>query len=205
MKAMRLLFSCRPLRGNKLNLAAAEIRQFRHLQSRQAINGELQTMLKSRYEAYRKDGLKGILPYVRKGNAKVSAGEELGRAITETKSIERVPGFSRALLNYPADSLPDMQHRFFAYEQEVNGRPTFLLSHRARLQAGHEALITEQRYYVSHTYNCRFIASSCLEVPGGTLLFYFNRMFTDQVAGLGSHVSSIASVANECWPTSRQA
>jgi hypothetical protein len=79
-----------------------------------------------------------------------------------------------------------MEHRFFAYEQEVGGRPTFILSHRAAVRGEHHALITEQRYYVSQAYDCRFIVSECFEVPGGTLVFYVSRVFTDQVAGFGS-------------------
>ena len=31
-----------------------------------------------------------------------------------------------------------------------------------------------------------FIAGGCLEVQGGTRVFYVNRTFTDQVAGFGS-------------------
>ena len=145
-----------------------------------------QAMLKERYEAYRKNGLKGVLPYNSEGKNAASAGELLSLAIKETKSIDRVPGYSKALLNYPSDSLRGMEHRFFAYKQEVEGRPTFILSHRAAVRGEHDALITEQRYYVSHTYDCRFIASDCFEVSGGTLLFYVNRTFTDQVAGMGS-------------------
>lgn len=103
--------------GIRLNLADVEIQRFRRLQSRKAVNGELQAVLRARYEAYRSKGLKGILPYVREGKTVISTGDQLALAIKETKSIERVPGFSKALLHYPADSLSDMQHRFFAYKQ----------------------------------------------------------------------------------------
>ena len=150
------------------------------------VDAAQQAMLKVRYEAYRKDGLKGILPYARGAKNAGSPGELLTLAIRETKSLERLPGYAEALLNFPADSLPGMEHRFFSYEQEVEGRPALILSHRAALRGEHEALITEQRYYVSETYDCRFIASDCFEVPGGTLVFYVNRLFTDQVAGFGS-------------------
>jgi hypothetical protein len=137
-----------------------------------------QAMLKERYEAYRKNGLKGT----------GSPGELLTLAIEETKSLERLPGYAEALLNFPADPLPGMEHRFFAYQQEVEGRPAFILSHRAAVRGEHHALITEQRYYVSQTYACRFIVSDCFEVPGGTLVFYVSRIFTDQVAGFGSRL-----------------
>ena len=172
--------------SDRLNLAAVEIQSFRLVHSRQAVNEELGKMLRNRYEAYRAKGLKGVLPYAHQEQSIASVGKELAMAITETTSLARVPGYSQALLNYPADSLSDMQHRFFAYKQEVDDRPAFILSHRAGILRQQEALITEQRYYVSHTYDCRFIASHCFEVPGGVLLFYCNRTFTDKVGGFGS-------------------
>ena len=150
------------------------------------VDAAQQAMLKGRYEAYRKNGLKGILPYARGAKNAGSPGELLTLAIKETKSLERLPGYAEALLNFPADSLPGMEHRFFAYEQEVESRPTFILTHRAAVRGEHHTLITEQRYYVSQAYDCRFIVSECFEVPGGTLLFYVSRIFTDQVAGFGS-------------------
>jgi hypothetical protein len=149
-------------------------RAFTHLQ----VDAAQQATLEERFEAYRKNGL---------ANAG-SPGELIALAIEETKSLERLPGYAKALLNFPADSLPGMEHRFFAYEQQVEGLRTFILSHRAAMRGEHHALITEQRYFVSQTYTCRFIASECVEVPGGTLVFYVSRIFTEQVAGIGSRL-----------------
>jgi hypothetical protein len=140
------------------------------------VDAAQQAMLQRRQEAYRKNGLKGA----------GSPGELLTLAINETNSLEHRPGYARALLSFPADSLPGMEHRFFAYEQEVEGQRTFILSHRSAVREDHHALITEQRYYVSQGYECRFIASDCFEARGGTLLFYVTRIFTDRVAGVGS-------------------
>jgi hypothetical protein len=150
------------------------------------VDAEQQAMLKGRYEAYRKNGLKGVLPYARGAKNAGSPGELLTLAIQETRTLDRLPGYAKALLSFPADPLPGMEHRFFAYEQDVQGQPTLILSHRAAVRGEHDALITEQRYHVSQIYDCRFIANDCFEVPGGTLLFYVNRTFTDRVAGVGS-------------------
>jgi hypothetical protein len=155
------------------------------------VDAAQEAMLKGRYEAYRKNGLKGILPYARGATNAGSPGELLTLAIGETSSLERLPGYAEALLNFPADPLPGMEHRFFAYEQDVEGQPTFILSHRAIVRDEHHALITEQRYYVSQAYNCRFIASDCFELPGGTLVFYVSRLFTEQVAGFGSRLKHV--------------
>jgi hypothetical protein len=150
------------------------------------IDAGQQAMLNERYEAYRKTGLKGILPYAGRTSSAGSPGDLLTLAIGETRSLERWPGYAEALLRFPADPLPGMEHRFYAYQQDVEGELTIILSHRAAVRGEHHALITEQRYYVSKTYDCRFISSECFEVPGGTLLFYVTRIFTDKVAGFGS-------------------
>jgi hypothetical protein len=139
-------------------------------------DAEMRTKLEARYEAYRKNGLKGA----------GKSGDELSLAIKEVLTAERWADYSKALLRYPANALAGMEHRFLCYRQEVVGHPAFILSHLSGKRGEHAAMITEQRYYVSQTYNCRFIASDCVEVPGGTLMFYVNCTFTDQVAGMGS-------------------
>jgi hypothetical protein len=140
------------------------------------VDATQQAVLEGRRDAYRRYGLKGA----------GSPGELLMLAIRETDLLARVPGYAKTLLEFPTDPLPHMDHRFFAYEQEVENKRSFVLSHRSAVRGEHEALITEQRYYVSNTYTCRFIASACFEARGGTLLIYVTRLFTDQVAGVGS-------------------
>ena len=150
-----------------------------------------QAMLRGRYDAYRRYGLRGVLSPAGAAKDAASPGELLMLAIEETTSLERLPGYTKALLNFPADPVNGMENRLFAYEQVVEGQPTFILSHRAAVRSEHEAMITEQRYYVSQTYDCRFITSECFEVQGGTLMFYVSRIFTDQVAGFGSGLKHI--------------
>ena len=174
-KLLRFDSSIRSLNAWKLDGSADKA--FTDLQ----VDAAQQAMLKGRHDAYRKNGLKGI----------DSPGELLALAIKETRSLERLPGYAEALLNFPAGPLPGMEHRFFAYEQDVEGRPAVILTHRAAVRGEHHALITEQRYYVSQVYDCRFIASECFEVPGGTLVFYVSRIFTDQVAGFGSRLKHV--------------
>lgn len=177
-----------------LNLAESEVARFRRIAAKpgaasggavRAVNSTLRSVLEGRYDAYRKDGLRGILPYARQGKEPASPGKSLALAI-QNSIPPREEAFGRALLNYPADPVPDMQQRFFCYRQDIDDRPAFILSHRAGIFRERSALIAEVRYYVGHTYEGRFIASDCVAVPGGTLLFYVNRTFTDRVAGIGS-------------------
>jgi hypothetical protein len=135
-----------------------------------------QAMLEGRLEAYRKNGLKSA----------GSPGELLILAINETRALDRFPGYAKALLSFPADPWTGMEHRLFSYAQDVEGQRTFILSHRSAVRGDHDALITEQRYYVSQAYECRFTVSDCYEARGGTLMFFVTRIFTDRVAGVGS-------------------
>ncbi len=173
--------------GSKLNLSTADLAFFQNVQpTPDSVNPQLRAMLKARYEAYRKSGLNGIAPYTRGGRNEAHPGKELILAINETKPAARRQDFFNALLSYPADQLPDTEHRFYWFKRTVENRPTFILAHRAERHSATAALLTEEQIYVSHSYNSNFIAGGCLEVQGGTLVFYVNRTFTDQVAGFGS-------------------
>ena len=173
--------------GEKLNLSTAEIAQFRKVgREPKALNAELQAMLRARYEAYRQSGLRGIAPYARGGSKTASPGNELALAIKEAMPVAHLDDYFQALLDYPANPLPDVRHRFYWFKQEVEGRPTFILAHRASHQTTNAALLTEEQFYVGHSYNANLVVGGGLQVQGGTLVFYVNRTFTDQVAGFAS-------------------
>ena len=173
--------------GGKLNLSTADIALFQDVQpTPDSVNPQLRAMLKARYEAYRKNGLNGIAPYARGGRNESHPGKELMLAINETKTAARRQDFFNALLSYPANQLPNVEDRFYWFKTTVEDRPTFILAHRAERHTANAALLTEEQFYVGHSYNSNFIAGGCLEVQGGTMVFYVNRTFTDQVAGWGS-------------------
>jgi hypothetical protein len=174
--------------GDKLNLSTAEIAQFKRIRpDPDAVNVPLRALLRARYDAYRQKGLKGIAPYTR-GRSAASPAEELTLAIKETMAAASGKDFFEALLNYPADQPPNVEHRFYWFKQTVEDRPTFILAHRAQRHTDNAALMTEEQFYVGHSYNSNFVAAGGFSVEGGTLVFYVNRTFTDQVAGLGSGV-----------------
>jgi hypothetical protein len=173
--------------GSKLNLSTADIALFQNVQpTPDSVNPQLRAMLKARYEAYRKSGLSGVAPYTRGGRNESHPGKELALAINETKKVARRQEFFNALLSYPANPVPDTEDRFYWFKTTVENRPTFVLAHRAEHRVANAALLTEEQFYVGHSYNSNFIAGGCLEVQGGTIVFYVNRTFTDQVAGFGS-------------------
>jgi hypothetical protein len=173
--------------GSKLNLSTADIALFKNVQpTPDSVNPQIRAMLKARYEAYRNSGLKGVAPYARGGRNESHPGKELELAINETKTAARNQNFFNALLSYPSDQLPDMEHHFYWFKTTVENRPTFILADRSERRVANAALLTEEQFYVGHSYNSNFIAGGCLGVQGGTFIFYVNRTFTDQVAGFGS-------------------
>jgi hypothetical protein len=172
--------------GDKLNLSSSEIAQFKNVRpTPDAVNVALRAMLKARYIAYLRGGLQGITPYTR-GRGESAPATELAQAIRETMPATPRKDFLQALLEYPADQPASVQHRFYWYKQIVEDRPTFILAHVAERQSDTSAILTEEQFYVGHSYNSNFIAAGGLAVQGGTLIFYVNRTFTDQVAGFGS-------------------
>jgi hypothetical protein len=143
----------------------------------------LREILKARYEAYRKNGLGGIAPYARGWFKQSFPSKELTLGIHETMTAARRQDYFQALLNYPAGQLPGMEHRYYWFNRTVENRPTFILADRAETHTADAALLSEVQYYVGHSYNANFVAGGCLAVRGGTLVFYVNRTFTDQVTG----------------------
>lgn len=172
--------------GSRLNLSAEEIGRFRKLDGPDTVNAQLRAMLRARYEAYRSGGLKGIAHYARGGSKTVSPGEELVLTIRESMPGKHLPAYRTALLNYPADPMPEMEHRFYWYKKQVENRLTFILTHRTSARTKDAAVLTEVQYYVGHSYNCNFVIAAGFTVQGGTLVFFENRTFTDQVAGFSS-------------------
>jgi hypothetical protein len=171
-----------------LNLSSAEIDQFKKSGGDlAAVNSVLRSLLKVRYESYRREGLKGIAPYSREKNKTVSPGDELRQAATETMKTAQQQDLFRALLSYPANPLQGTEHRFYLFKQLLEGRPAFILEHRAGLRQGETAaIVTEEQFYVSHNYNANLITSYYVAGQGGTFIFCINRSFSDQLAGFGS-------------------
>jgi hypothetical protein len=172
--------------GDKLNLSTSDIALFKNVRATpDAVNVPLRAMLKARYAVYLKDGLRGIAPYTR-GRNQSSPSEELKLAIHETTPVAPRSDFFKALLSYPADQPANVEHKFYWFKQTTEDRPTFVLAHVATRRSDNAAVITEEQFYVSHSYNSNFIAGGGLSVEGGTLVFYVNRTFTDQVAGFAA-------------------
>ena len=100
--------------------------------------------------------------------------------------------FYNGILSFPEPAKGDktpVEHRFFWLETRIQNRPTFVLTHHATDIDNGYALILEQQFYVSHSYNSMEAMIGCIPFEGGTVVFYTNRTFTDQVTGFASGIA----------------
>jgi hypothetical protein len=179
--------------GESLNLSSAEIAAFNALQGstslQQAAQAQLRQTLLARYQSYRASGLEGIASYDR-GNGSVSnpAGE-LRKASTAARGLQQyLPAFYAVLSEYPRKTMPGLQQHLFWTFYNIDGTPTFVLTHILAAADGNARAVVQRQYYVSTGYNAEQAVAGFLPVQEGTLVAYANHTFTDQVAGFGGSV-----------------
>ena len=95
------------------------------------------------------------------------------------------PELYKAMLNYPAALPADAVETFYWLNRVVQGRPTAILGHRVMLSTGAVEVILTRQFYAGHSYNSNQLMIVCLPYLDGSLVFYANKTFTDQVAGFG--------------------
>lgn len=174
--------------GEALNLSTGEIAAFKALQSGtpQAIQQQLQRMLLTRYQAYRASGLAGIAPYDRGGGSTTNLASDLRKAGQAAKSLQKyLPAFHAVLLGYPKATLPGMREHLFWVKYNIQGKPTYVLTHVLAASDGAARAVVQRQYYVSTGYNGEQAVAGFLPVQGGTVVVYAGHAFTDQVAGWG--------------------
>jgi len=174
--------------GSALNLGTREIGAFSALQggTQQAVQQQLQHMLLARFQAYQTSGLAGIAPYDRGGGNSANPGKELREASQGAQVLQKyMPKFQATLLGYPQASVPGMQQNFYWLNYNIDGTPTFVLTHVLGAADGAARAVVQRQYYVSTGYNCEQAIAGFLPVQGGTVVVYTNHTFTDQVAGFG--------------------
>jgi len=184
--------------GEAFNLSAAETVSFQAIKHNDPelvnmVSEAWRTVLLDRYRDYLSEGTAGIEPYRRSRKKQVFPGKEL---IVATASMtllrDHFAGFYEGILSFPepvkGDETP-VEHRFFWLETRVQNRPTFILTHHATDIDDNYAVILEQQFYVSHSYNSLEAMIGCVPFEGGTVVFYTIRTFTDQVTGFASGIA----------------
>ena len=177
--------------GSQFNLSTQEFQSLQTINPTQpeAASQAYQKILFQRWQAYRKAGLKGIAPYDRGNGTEANPEEELQIAAQSSIVLSRYfPELYKAWLNYPAVLPVGAEETFFLRNRQVENRPTAMLTHRVMLTTDAGELIVARQYYAGHSYNSNQLVIACLPYQDGSLVFFANRIFTDQVAGFGSHL-----------------
>jgi hypothetical protein len=178
--------------GLGLNLTMDEIKTFQALSSSTAVDQVerlLESMLQTRYLAYRRDGLAGALPYARESGEHVSPGEELRKSEKDIKWLhELYPTFHNAWLSYP-HNLPDeiTGEDFFWAKLNIEDRPVFVLAHRLEASNENMHLVGIRDYYISHFFDVSQRAAVVTQLESGDqLLIYVERAWVDYWSGFAS-------------------
>ena len=186
--------------GSDFNLSLAEMQRFADLRKRfpgkgcerdpacsKAVLSEYLDVLAGRLEAYQEHGLAGIEPYARGGSKTADPAEELEEAGKSLKLLARhFPEVYDAFIEYPKGDQSILKHDFAWIKQNIQDRPTFLLSHMMLYEGEELAFAAERQFFVGQSYNSLQVIFGAFSADDSTLVFYLNRTSTDQVAGFMS-------------------
>ncbi len=184
--------------GSDFNLSAAEMERFAALRNKfskgcskdaacsKAVMDEYRSVLEGRLKAYQTGGLAAIDAYTR-GSKSAEPAEELRKAAEASSLIKKAyPELYNAFANYPKGDQSKLKSTFVWIKQNVQDRPTLILSHRMLFEDEGLVFRAERQFYVGQSYNSLQITIGLFPTGDRTTLFYLNRTSTDQVAGFMS-------------------
>lgn len=182
--------------GQELNLSLSEISAFEKLKAEQNNQLHVQStellihhMLLSRFQRYRKQGLKGISPYARGSSEITHPGNQLNTSLEESFGLKEIyPQLYYLLKDYPQTTNATVDEDYYWYLVSLGDRPAVGLSHRIHSKIGAATLLIERGYYISHTLDSVQILVGLIPVQEGTLLLYVNRTWTEEISGLFARV-----------------
>lgn len=191
---VRSLMAVKP--GSNFNLSAEEIAKYQALQAKaggmndaalvESVNKQIRETLAERLAAYQKTGLKGIADYQRSPKKSTSPAEAIAAANAAVADMKRfAPNFYGLLENFPNAKVEGVDHRFFVFKLNIEGRPGFVLSHRIYFYGAEFTLAAERHIYAPHFYNSLQLVAGAIPHENNTVIFYGNRTYTDQVTGFG--------------------
>jgi hypothetical protein len=182
--------------GSEFNLSLQEIASFQALAKNsgakrpdavaKAVTEQYRTLLLQRLQAYQRAGLNGIAPYARGAGKITDAGTELRLFTRQNKLLTLFdPVLQEALLRYPTKLPPATTSSFFWLNRMVQNRPAAILNHRLIHTFDDTAIIVQNEFYGSHTFNAGQLVIGSVPFQDGTLVFYTHRSSSDKVAGIG--------------------
>ncbi len=178
--------------GHRFNLSADEIASLQAAakaargpgSARAAVARAYKEILAARANLYFAKGLDGIAPYAREDRGKAVPAKGL-RVNTEKfpPLAKFFPEARAALLKFPGGPAPNSRSQFLWESDRVEDRPDVVLIHRLSIDRPDATLLAVRQFYVGHSYDSSQIVAGAVPFHGGSLVFYFNWTFTDQVTG----------------------
>jgi len=186
--------------GSDFNLSAAEIARFvalaerfssrgceRDAVCRSAINDTYRSVLAERLAAYREGGLEAVATYARGGGKVANPADEMRLAAAQMPLLRKhAPEIYQAWLDYPRAQPEGSRHQFLWLKRIAEGRPTFVLTHRAIYETYDAIFSAERHFYVGQSYNSLQMAAYTAALGPESIYLLLNRTSTDRVAGFGT-------------------
>ncbi len=176
--------------GSVLNLSKDEIAGLRSAAGggSELVQQTFRALLAERVEAYRRKGMKGVEPYARRHGDEASAADDLRTAAKALDDLDdRCSEFYESFVDFPRNQASAVESRFFWSLQDMQERPTVVLSHWLMRQHEGYGLVAERVFYASQSLNALQVVAGAFALGDDrSIVFYTNRTATDQVAGFGS-------------------
>lgn len=180
--------------ARNLNLSTAEAEKLAALGSsasdlQSRVRSTLAEIFAARLNAYARQALSGVEPYVRANGEVVSPAVELRNAIRDLALLnDEFPGFVD-MLGAPASG-PDSRvaRQYYWMERRLETDNVLALSAELRRRDDRAAIGADVHFYASREYNAMLTLIGVIPYGADWVVFAINHTFTDQVQGFGSSV-----------------
>lgn len=154
------------------------------------LNAALREFFAQRLEAYRRGGLKGILPYDIE-DKQVSAGDYLAGSLQPMTFIrEQETDFYQSFLDYPKGNSEAYEQQFFLVIEDDDGQSITSLRHWMVASRDNAVLIAERKFYISHSLDAMHTLIYLEQASdNSSYVLLGNTTFTQMVTGMGSFIA----------------
>ena len=175
-----------------LNLSKSEAESLKSLATTDDLQARFRAnfgeIMSARLNAYVKQGLTGVQPYVRDNGHVVNPAAELGNAIRSLAFLsDEFPGFVDAL-GKPSSASSALLRNYYWMQRPVDKENVLTLSVEDRKKQAKAAVGADVHFYASRDYNSMLTVVGVVPYGADFMVFALNHTFTDQVTGFGSTV-----------------
>jgi hypothetical protein len=180
--------------ARNMNLDTAEADKLKTLDPTESdLAGRVRTILaeifSARLDAFVRQGLAGVKPYVRANGETVDSAAELRTAVRGLEFLaDEFPGFVASLGAPASEASPRLTRHYYWMERRVEADNVLALSAEARRRDAHAAIGADVHFYASRDYNTMLTLIGVIPYGKEWMVFAINHTFTDQVRGFGSSV-----------------